>query len=51
MTTELSACVTLQDGLRFVGTDRSGSMVYLDATAAEGGGAASAKVAPSPPAR
>jgi putative redox protein len=40
MPTELSACVTLQDGLRFAGTDRSGSTVYLDATAAEGGGTA-----------
>ena len=40
MPTELSACVTLQDGLRFAGTDRSSSTVYLDATAAEGGGTA-----------
>ncbi|HJZ47241.1 MAG TPA: hypothetical protein VKE41_08755 [Roseiflexaceae bacterium] len=40
MTTELSACVSLQDGLRFVGTDRSGYTVQLDATAAQGGGTA-----------
>jgi putative redox protein len=40
MTTELSARVSLQDGLRFVGTDRSGYTVHLDATAAEGGGTA-----------
>ncbi len=40
MTTQLSACVSLEDGLRFVGTDRSGYTVHLDATAAEGGGSA-----------
>jgi putative redox protein len=40
MTIELSACVRLQEGLRFVGTDRSGYTVHLDATAAEGGGMA-----------
>jgi putative redox protein len=40
MTTELSARVSLQEGLRFVGTDRSGYSVQLDATAAEGGGTA-----------
>jgi hypothetical protein len=33
MTTELSARVSLQDGLRFVGSDRSGYTVDLDATA------------------
>jgi putative redox protein len=40
MTTELSARVSLQDGLRFVGSDRSGYTVHMDATAAEGGGTA-----------
>jgi len=40
MTTELSARVSLQNGLRFVGSDRSGYTVHLDATAAEGGGSA-----------
>lgn len=40
MTTELSACVALQEGLHFVGTDRAGYTVHMDATAAEGGGTA-----------
>jgi putative redox protein len=40
MTTDLSACVSLQERLHFVGTDRSGYAVHLDATAAEGGGTA-----------
>jgi putative redox protein len=37
---ELSARVSLQEGLCFVGTDRSGYTVHMDATAAEGGGTA-----------
>jgi putative redox protein len=40
MTTELSACVALQEGLHFVGTDRAGYAIHMDATAAEGGGTA-----------
>jgi putative redox protein len=40
MITELSARVSLVDGLRFVGAERSGYTVDLDATAAEGGGSA-----------
>jgi len=38
MTTELSAHVSLVDGLRFIGADRAGYSVDLDATAEEGGG-------------
>ena len=38
MSTELSARVALQDGLHFVGSDRSGYTVDMDATAAAGGG-------------
>ena len=40
MTTQLSAYVSPQDGLRFVGTDRAGYTVHMDATATEGGGTA-----------
>src|SRR5262245_20847808 len=38
MSTKLSARVVLQEGLLFVGYDGSGYTVYMDATAAAGGG-------------